>query len=340
MKNYKNKPNASKSKKKNPKSKIFTNLLGVVAIIIYLACLLVLLTGLNYSLFIPFHYTSYANAAFFAENTFLTHLLSFQVDAGFVNYVLLGGLVLPLVIVGGMHAIGNALVFIRECKFVKSKKVYDVIVGILLLVYIILEIISIINYIWNIDTATDWIADIFTSLLFVLLVAGITVHVLFAYFAKLVEVYYWKEEDEKRESEHFGSAVAFTVLLSLSIFIINLLDYIGLEWIANLLRLIVVIGVPILTIVIVRGLFDDPNAPVESNYSTISQPISTYKSSPTYSSSKYDYDDDEEEVKYMYDDGSGCKSELKQDVGNPNIWYDSRGNKVTIDPITGHWEEL
>ena len=80
MKNYKNKPNASKSKKKNPKSKIFTNLLGVVAIIIYLACLLVLLTGLNYSLFIPFHYTSYANAAFFAENTFLTHLLSFQVD--------------------------------------------------------------------------------------------------------------------------------------------------------------------------------------------------------------------------------------------------------------------
>ena len=173
-----------------------------------------------------------------------------------------------------------------------------------------------------------------------LLVAGITVHVLFAYFAKLVEVYYWKEEDEKRESEHFGSAVAFTVLLSLSIFIINLLDYIGLEWIANLLRLIVVIGVPILTIVIVRGLFDDPNAPVESNYSTISQPISTYKSSPTYSSSKYDYDDDEEEVKYMYDDGSGCKSELKQDVGIPNIWYDSRGNKVTIDPITGHWEEL
>lgn len=43
--------------------------------------------------------------------------------------------------------------------------------------------------------------------------------------------------------------------------------------------------------------------------------------------------------RYSFDDGTGYQ-ELTQDVSNPNIWYDQRGNKVVIDEETGHWHKL
>ena len=61
------------------------------------------------------------------------------------------------------------------------------------------------------------------------------------------------------------------------------------------------------------------------------------------SGSKYDADDtreEEEETKYLVKRDDGIEREMTRDIGNPNIWYDSAGNKYYSGNGGRTFEEL
>ncbi len=297
--------------------------------------------SLNFDLLIPLNNNLDTNSNIFIEGSILSNLLSYDYDDGFLKTVILGTLSMPIIFFG-LQSIGNFFNLIKKFNFIKNKVAYTICVFILVGIYVILEMFTIAKYA---GTALSFVDKGFwgvlgTFLLWLLVICAFFILIINAFFPLLVDFIgdVRKDKNYTNYNHKFGTLSA---LLYLCGFMLLYKLFVLLDW-SILIGLTLFGGI----VIIIFEVYTLITAMLGEKYyyesldrggETVKSSVRTYTPNTSYSYSNNT--PSEEKSSYYFNDGTGDR-ELTQDIGNPNIWYDSRGNKVVIDERTGHWHEL